>query len=210
MAFSDATVATKYRYDYKKAEWSYRRVVEDVVTDTYYDAQKGVKYFTRTGSGTAESPYVYTLQTPFIGQDVSNLYTKSGATYTKATGYAATQNDYYYTLDQGASYIKAEKIKYADFKTTTLYLNPNGTVTNTETAPVDGQAYYKLTGSGTVADPYKYTYCVILPQQTGDWYELNTEKYVIATETTAVNGQTYFDKYTKNNGVYYTKIIKVQ
>ena len=210
VAFTDATVATKYRYDYKKAEWSYHYSTE-FLSYSYYDAQKGRNYFARTGAGTTESPYVYTLQTPFIGQDVSNLYTKSGATYIKATGYAARQNTYYYTLDQGKTYIEAQKILYDHFASATLYLNPNGTVAKTETTPVDGQAYYKQTGgSGTPEDPYVYTYCVIYPQQTDDWYELDTDKYVVADEAAAVTGQTYFDKYTQNDGVYYTKIIKVQ
>ena len=53
-------------------------------------------------------------------------------------------------------------------------------------------------------------YCVILPQQTNAWYELDTNTYVKATETAEVVGQTYFDKYTQNDGVYYTKVIKVQ
>ena len=39
---------------------------------------------------------------------------------------------------------------------------------------------------------------------------LDTTKYVQATEGTAIDGMTYFDKYTKNDGVYYAKVIKVQ
>lgn len=174
---------TKYRYDYKDAAAT--------------DAQKGVIYFSVNGS-------TYTKVTAFIGQGVSNLYTRSGDaapyTYTKATGYAVTGTDYYYTLDQGQTYIKATNIAYADFSSTTLYKNPTKTVEKTEAVPVDGQAYYDADGK----------YCVILPQQTTGWKELDTNKYVKATENAAVDGQTYFDKFTKNNGEYYAKVIKVQ
>ena len=47
------------------------------------------------------------------------------------------------------------------------------------------------------------------PQKTENLYELNTT-YVKATETDEVVGQTYFDKFTKNDGVYYVKVIKVE
>jgi len=49
-----------------------------------------------------------------------------------------------------------------------------------------------------------------MPEKTENLFELDTNSYDVATETTAVDGQTYFDKYTKNDGEYYTKIIKVQ
>ncbi len=183
LAFDDfATGATKYRYDYKAA--------------TTTDAQKDVKYFAEDGG-------VYTMQTPFIGQGVSNLYLDDAGN-TIATGYAVTGTTYYYTIDHGMHYLAAENINYADFATAELYTEAAGVYTaKTDATPVDGTAYYKKTGE-------TYTYCVILPQQTTDWYELDTTKYVKATETTAVAGQTYFDKFTKNDGVYYTKVIKVQ
>ncbi len=209
VAFTDATVATKYRYDYKAPTKSHTVTDDkgtadpsDDVTTDYYDAQKGVTYFLRTGDA---APYTYTKQTAFIGQGVSNLYTKTGSVYNKATGYAVTGTTYYYTLDQGATYTAAVNINYADFATATLYKNPNGTVAKTETAPVDGQAYYYY---DTVND--KYIYCVILPEQTNTWYQLDTTKYAVADEAAAVAGQTYFDKYVKNDGVYYVKVIKVQ
>lgn len=98
------------------------------------------------------------------------------------------------------SYTKATNIAYADFATATLYTDPACTTEKTETTPVDGQAYYDANGK----------YCVILPQQTKTWYELDTNTYVKATETAEVVGMTYFDKYVKNDGEYYTKVIKVQ
>jgi hypothetical protein len=71
-------------------------------------------------------------------------------------------------------------------------------------APVDGTAYYYL--DGTV-----YKYAVIHPQKTDNLYELDTNEYEKVGDGEAeVVGQTYFDKYTKNDGEYYTKIIKVQ
>lgn len=177
---------TKYRYDYKAA--------------TTTDAQKGVKYFSVSGG-------VYTMETAFIGQGVGNLYTRTGAgttsdpyVYNIASGYAATGTTYYYTVDNGLTYQAATNVAYADFATATLYKDPALTTPKTETTPVDGQAYYDATGK----------YCVILPQQTTGWFELDTATYVVATETAEVVGQTYFDKYTKNDGEYYVKVIKVQ
>lgn len=164
----------------------------DYKTATAGDAQKGVSYFEQAGG-------VYTLVTPFIGQGVSNLYLDNAGNNI-ASGYAATGTTYYYTVDGGLTYQAATNIAYAAFATTVLYKDAALTTPKTETTPVDGQAYYDATGK----------YCVILPQQTAGWYELDTTKYVVATETAAVAGQTYFDKYTKNDGVYYTKVIKVQ
>ena len=173
-----ATGQTKYRYDYKAPADN--------------DAQKGVKYF-------KEDAGVYTMQTAFIGQGVSNLYLDATGT-TIASGYAVTGTTYYYTTDNGMTYQAATNVAYADFATATLYKDPALTTAKTETTPVDGQAYYDATGK----------YCVILPQQTTGWFELDETKYVVATETAEVVGQTYFDKYTKNDGEYYVKVIKVQ
>ena len=190
LKFSDFEAgATKYRYDYKAATTS--------------DAQKGVKYY-------AVDAGAYILQTPFIGQGVSNLYADNTAT-TIAKGYAKTGTTYYYTADGGKSYKAAHNVPYAEFESATLYTETAGTYTQkSDATPVDGKAYYQRTGAGTSEDPYVYTYCVILPQQTTDWYEIDTAKYVVATETNAVDGMTYFDKFTQNDGVYYTKVIKVQ
>lgn len=192
---SFAAGQTKYRYDYKAPAAT--------------DAQKGVKYFLRTGD---EAPYTYTLQTPFIGQGVGNLYLDAAGN-TIASGYAVTGTTYYYTTDNGMSYKAAHNVNYADFAAGTgtaadLYTFDGTTYTaKSETEPVDGTAYYQKT---TVGTEDVYTYCVILPQQTNTWYELDTTKYVVADETAEVVGQTYFDKYIKNDGEYYTKIIKVQ
>lgn len=180
---SFAAGQTKYRYDYKDA--------------TTTDAQKGVKYFALAGG-------VYTLQTPFIGQGVGNLYLDNTGT-TIAKGYAVTGTTYYYTVNNGKSYKAAHNVAYADFATAELYTEAGGVYTaKTDAAPVDGTAYYYKETDGS------YTYCVILPQQTTGWKELDTTKYVVADETAEVVGQTYFDKYTKNDGEYYTKVIKVQ
>ena len=192
---------TKYRYDYKAPTHSYYKVDDkgtpdddtDDITTEYFDAQKGVKYFAKDGEG------VYTMQTPFVGQGVGNLYLDADGN-TIASGYAVTGTTYYYTTDKGMHYLAANNVAYADFATADLYHDPAHTEAKTETTPLDGQAYYTNTG----------VYCVILPQQTTGWYELDTTKYVEATETAEVVGMTYFDKYTQNDGVYYTKVIKVQ
>jgi len=193
---SFTTGQTKYRYDYK--------------APTTTDAQKGVKYF-------KEDAGVYTMQTAFIGQGVSNLYLDAAGT-TIASGYAVTGTTYYYRVNKGMTYtyLAAHNVNYADFAAGTgtaadLYTFDGTTYTaKTDATPQDGTAYYKRTGAGTTTDPYVYTYCVILPQQTTGWKELDTATYVVATETAEVVGQTYFDKYTKNDGEYYTKVIKVQ
>jgi len=190
VAFSDTNVPTKYRYEYKTA--------------TAGDAQKGVKYFSRTGDA---APYTYTMQDPFIGQGVGNLYLDAAGN-TIASGYAVTGTTYYYTTDNGMTYTAAHNVTFAANMLSGLYevdtTTPGTYKATTDTGlPVNGKAYYYKDGSN-------YIYCVFLPQQTTGWYELDTTKYVVADEASAVDGQTYFDKYVKNDGEYYTKIIKVQ
>ena len=201
VSFSDATVTTKYRYDYKAATHSFysdNGTPADASDDIeYFDAQKGVKYF-------ALDAGVYTMQTPFIGQGVGNLYLDAVGN-TIASGYAVTGTTYYYTTDHGMHYTAAHNVNYSDFGAS-LFVWDAGTstyVANPDTTPQDGTAYYYYDGAN-------YIYCVILPQQTKTWFELDTNTYVVANEAAAVTGQTYFDKYTKNDGVYYTKIIKVE
>ena len=181
---------TKYRYDYK--------------APTTTDAQKGVKYFSEAGG-------VYTMVTAFIGQGVGNLYLDAAGNQI-ASGYAATGTTYYYTVDNGMTYTAAHNVAYADFAgATDLYTFDSATSTytlKTDTDPQDGVAYYQKTTDPTLGDIY--TYCVILPQQTTNWYELDTNTYVVANEADEVVGMTYFDKYVKNDGEYYTKVIKVQ
>ena len=183
------TGQTKYRYDYKAPAAT--------------DAQKGVKYFSVAGG-------VYTMETAFIGQGVGNLYLDAAGNQI-ASGYAATGTTYYYTVDNGQTYKAAHNVAYADFAgATDLYTFDSATSTytlKTDTEPVNGTAYYQKTTAGGVDT---YTYCVILPQQTTGWFELDTNTYVVANETAEVVGQTYFDKYVKNDGEYYAKVIKVQ
>ena len=205
-----AIVSGFYRFAYDNAPHSYYYVDDngtpaddtDDITTEYFDAQKGVSYFSLTSG-------IYKMETAFIGQGVSNLYTRSGAgttadpyVYTIATGYAVTGTDYYYTTDYGMSYTKATNIAYESFSSTTLYTDAARTTAKTETTPANNQAYYDASG----------TYCVILPQQVNAWYVLDesADKVACASGEKAIAGQTYFDKYTQNNGVYYTKVIKVQ
>lgn len=165
------------------------------------DVQKGVTYFDNSDASA-------NAITAFLGQGVSNLYTRSGAgtpadpyVYSIASGYAVTGTTYYYTLNHGATYQAATPIALADFAGTTLYHDAAMTEAKTEAKPLDGQAYYDNTGK----------YCVIMPQQTTGLYVIDEVAAKVACgATNAVKGMTYFDKYTQNNGVYYTKVIKVQ
>jgi len=202
-----ADVEGFYRFAYKAATRSYYSDNGTPADDTddieYFDAQKGVKYFSLTGG-------VYKMETAFIGQGVGNLYLDATGT-TIAKGYAKSEVTYYYTIDHGMTYKAAHNVNYADFESATdLYTFDGSTYTlKTDASPADGVAYYQKTSPGGVDT---YTYCVILPQQTNAWYELDeaADKVACTTGETAITGQTYFDKYSQNNGVYYTKIIKVQ
>lgn len=199
----DALVKGYYRLGYTLANTPSHSITDDKgtpetdddITTNYYDAKKGVKYFSKTGD-------VYKMETAFIGQGVSNFYLDAAGT-TIATGYAVSGTDYYYTTDHGMTYKKAKNIAYADFKTTTLYKDAACTTAKTETAPVDGQAYYYIEGT-------TIEYCIILPQQVNTWYVLNSDKVACGATETAIDGQTYFDMFTKNDGEYYAKIIKVE
>ena len=185
----------------------------DDVTDLYRnfsltaatgDAQSGVVYMSKSSNGDLTQEY------PFVGQGTGNLYTRSGDaepyTYTAVTtGHAVTGTTYYYTTDGGTTYQKAENISYEDFaaNTTTLYTDVAATTAKTETKPVDGKSYY--TAGGVL--------CVILPQQVNGWYVYQytpTEKHECLSGEKAIARHAYYDKYFQNNGVYYTKVIKVQ
>ena len=53
----------------------------------------------------------------------------------------------------------------------------------------------------------------ILPQQVNGWYRYvysPSDKFECMAGERAISGAAYFDKYFMNNGVYYTKVIKVQ
>jgi hypothetical protein len=203
VAFSNTDVTTKYRYDLQAA--------------TAGDVEEGVFYFDDTTTP-------YTSHTVFLGQTVSNLYTRTGNgttvpyVYTPASGYAVTGTDYYYTIDGGQTYTKAANIAFAAFgPATDIYTRTgDGTTASpyvwtqkatTVTEPASGTAYYQ---KKTVGSEDVYTYCVILPEQTTGLKVLDTTKYIVAGESTAVTGMTYFDKYTVNYGEYYTKVIKVE
>ena len=165
------------------------------------DVQKDVKYFLNKTSG---------MQTVFLGQSVGNLYLDNTGT-TIASGYAVTGTTYYYTTNGGMSYKAAHAVAYADFATTELYTEAGGVYTAKEagvTTPADNTAYYFKESDGS------YTYCVIYPQQTDGTPRLMIEninnKVACTAREIAYSGMTYFDKFSKNNGVYYTKVIKVQ
>ena len=164
-----------------------------VAAPTGSDVQKGVTYFSNNNASAASI-------SAFLGQSVSNLYLDNAGN-TIASGYAVTGTTYYYTTDHGMSYQAATNVSYESFESTTLYKDADCTIPKTETKPQDGQAYYDANGK----------YCVILPQQTTGLYVINeATKVKCANTDVVVAGMTYFDKFTKNDGVYYTKVIKVQ
>lgn len=169
------------------------------------DVKKGVKYFTGVNTD---------VLTVFLGQTVNNLYLDEAGTI--ASGYAVTGTTYYYTTNNGMSYQAAHNVNYADFDGT-LFVEgstPGEFDPNPDATPQDGTAYYYYdTVSG------KYIYCVILPQQTNDGTTQlkifktpgnSNSRVACAADDVAYEGWEYFDKYTKNNGEYYTKVIKVQ
>ena len=162
------------------------------------DAQPSVVYMSKSATG------VLSRESVFLGQSAANLYTKSGDDYTLATtGRAVTGTTYYYTTDGGNTYQQAKNIAYEAFAGTTLYKDANATIEKTESEPANGTDYYTAEG----------VYCVILPQQVDGWYQYvysPSDKFECMNGEKALEGATYFDKYFMNNGVYYTKIIKVQ
>ena len=164
------------------------------------DVQKGVAYFTSLKSDMVDV---------FLGQTVDNLYLDAAGTQ-NAKGYAKTGTDYYYTVTSGMSYIKAHNVAYADFKSAVLYTKQGNTYTEkTADEPETGVAYYYKDGNS-------YIYCVILPEQaqtqTRKLYTLDvtSKKKIDWANPKAVKGGIYFDKFTQNDGVYYTKVIKVE
>ena len=182
-----ASVSGYYRYGLKNAPAG--------------DVKKGVKYFLNKTSG---------MQTVFLGQSVGNLYLDDTGS-TVASGYAVTGTTYYYTIDGGMSYKAAHVVAYADFATAELYTEAGGVYTakgSEVTTPAANTAYYYKETDGS------YTYCVIYPQRTDGTPRLMIEntnnKVACAANEVAYRGMTYFDKFSKNNGVYYTKVIKVQ
>lgn len=176
------------------------------------DAKAGSVYMSKDGSG------VLTTETVFAGQLVNTLYTRTGEgtttdpyVYHYAAGNAKTGTTYYYTTDGGVTYNAAANIAFAGFATATDLYTFDGTYTlKTDVAPQAGTAYYQKTTSGGVDT---YTYCVILPEQVDGLYRYQFDaagRYACLSGEKAIAGHGYFDKYTMNNGVYYTKVIKVQ
>jgi len=171
------------------------------------DVEKGVTYFNAADASTDAI-------TPFIGQGVSNLYTRSGTApnfvYTIASGYAQTGTKYYYTLDNGMTYLEAHNVVYAATGWMSGLYEEEATsgsysVTSDE-EPTPGKAYYFKVGDD-------YIYCVFLPQRTDGLYVIDKAEANLVScgsSDVAVTGMTYFDKYTQNNGEYYAKVIKVQ
>ena len=167
------------------------------------DVKEGVKYFTGANTDMVEV---------FYGQTVSNLYLDDQGT-TIASGYAVTGTTYYYTVNGGQSYTAAHNVNYADFNGSLFVegTTPGTYVANTDNTPQDGTAYYYKNGND-------YIYCVILPQQTNGTTQLKVFKnpsdqlarVACGDSDVAYEGWEYFDKYTKNDGEYYTKVIKVQ
>ena len=169
------------------------------------DVKEGVKYFTAANTD---------MVTVFLGQTVDNLYLDDQGTEI-AKGYAVTGTTYYYTTDHGMSYKAATNIPYASFAgATDIYTKSGDEYTLKSTAvttPANGVAYYQKVGN-------EYNYCVILPERTETPTQLkifkvpgnSNARVKCGANDVAHTGWEYFDMYTKNNGVYYTKVIKVE
>ena len=187
------TANTTYAFVYTKtASTNTTDCYEQVKKDAGENVTGLYRNFNLTAvTGDAQAGVVYmskstegnlTQVNKFVGQSAANLFTKTSDTeYTAVTGtYAVSGTTYYYKV--GDDYKEAHLVNYAEFASATLYKDN--------------------------------TYCVILPEQVNGLYEyseLGTPlRYPCMEGEKALAGQTYFDKYTKNNGVYYTKIIKVQ
>ncbi len=174
------------------------------------DVKKGVTYFAKNDGSEGSI-------TAFLGQNVSNLYLDDHGTQ-QASGYAETGTEYWYTTN-GQTFNKAHNVAFADYASTTLYKDAECTEAFTTAEkgdrPADGTAYYwKDTND-------KIYYCVFEPQRAENLYVINTNEAEIVectytddnddtNDEKAVKGMIYLDMYTQNNGVYYTKVIKVQ
>lgn len=203
---SEGTTTNTYQPVKKEANEAvgdnvFRYALKAAPTTPSTDVQKGETYFAKN-DGTEGSI------TAFLGQNVSNLYLDNKGT--KASGYAKTGTAYWYTDNNGLTYKEAAAILFANFESATdLYTFDGTTYTlKTDTYPAPGTAYYQKTTVGAVDT---YTFCVIYPQQTSSLYVIDTDDAnVVAATGNAVEGMIYLDKYTKNNGVRYAKVIKVQ
>lgn len=206
----DAPDDTIVKYEVKKFE------VNDAVKGYYYygfvnapegDVKRGETYFELN----TETNVYKKCEDIFLGQKVNNCYLDVHGT-TAAKGNAVTGTDYYYTVDGGKNYKKAHNVNYADIAT----VMPNLFELNTETGeysltgdaePVDGTAYYYKDTDN------KYYWCVFLPQQTTGLSVITKDQTKIVTcgaTEKAHADYIYLDKYTVNNGVYYSKVIKIQ
>lgn len=173
------------------------------LTGTSGDAQSGKVYIKNTAG-------VLTQVTPFLGQSTASLYTRSGAGTTESpyvytpvpAGHVVTGTVYYYH-DTSTTYRQVIYIAYSNFAAAELYTDPGHTTAKTDTTPASGTAYYDNTGA----------FCVILPQQVDGLYIYQytpAGKHACMSGEKVLAGHGYFDKYFQNNGVYYTKVIKVQ
>lgn len=203
----EAPDTTYVKYEVKKFN------VDDAVNGYYYYGFKAAQ----AGDVKRDSTYfklntttsVYEKYVPFLGQKVNNCYLDNAGT-TAAKGNAVTGTTYYYTVDGGKNYIKAHNVKYADIATVmpTLYeLNAGAYTLTADATPVDGTAYYYKDTDG------KYYWCVFLPEQTTG-LSVITKDYAKVVECGATEkahvDYIYLDKYTVNDGVYYSKVIKIQ
>lgn len=209
---ADGFGAGTYAFVYTKTPSSTTEDKFDQVTKAEDDAVNGLYRYALVAAtaGDVEENVIYfdnanasaKAITAFLGQGVSNMYLDADGTQI-ASGYAVTGTDYYYTVDHGMTYLKATNVAFADFEAATLYYDAGKTTPKgAEKSPVDGKSYYDANGK----------YCVILPQQTTGLYVIayTADKVACGSTDKAVKGMTYFDKYIQNNGVYYTKVIKVQ
>lgn len=200
---------TTYAFVYiKTASTKDTTLYEALAWDKFVTGQTKYRYeFKAAQDGDVKKDSTYyknnAVQTVFWGQNVSNLFLDQAGTK-PASGYAVTGTDYYYTVNNGQSYDIAHPVEYKSSEWLSgLYEKSGNTYSaTTDSKPEDGKAYYYKEGD-------KYIYCVFLPQRTTELEVIDTANYATATEDSPIEGMTYFDMYTKNNGVYYAKVIKI-
>ena len=145
--------------------------------------------------------------TKAAGEEVTGLY--RDFSLTAASGDAQSGVVYYSKETDGTLTKQTPSLGQS---VTGLYTRTGDAEPYTYTAAsgyaVTGTTYYNKDG-----DNYTEATNITYPTQVTGWYiyaYTATEKHACMEGEKALAGHAYFDKYFQNNGVYYTKVIKVQ
>ena len=128
----------------------------------------------------------------------------------KAVKFTPTAGDFAFVYTQTPSsgttenYLPVSKNPYENV--TGLYRNFN--LTAASGIAVAGKIYFSMDADGKLTQAFP-----TIGQDSVDglyvYESAPAERYPCLNGEKAVSGHGYFDKYTKNNGVYYTKVIKI-